>query len=314
MSVGDALSKYWTYGKIEDAARAKTGSMLEASLSPTLALDIISMAVQKIAKRLNGASYPFYLTTNAVLTVAGSANPYTVDLSSVAPFMDKIVRVVHKTTGGTRTLVSRKTPEEAEQAQNLSSSYSTSVFYVDEGDQLVLYKLSSFTITTATDTIELKYYRQPKIGTTSSASVVSDATLTLASDGLTVSAFTGVLASHLGGTLVGIDYGGASFARPIVGYISSTSCLLGGSALTAGAATNGHIIPPNSNTYTTTRGTYVDLPDGYCSLLKDEVGAEFIRYKTGGVGDAALEASIQTQTRDLYAIAANEKIQLAEEK
>ncbi|MBE3116688.1 hypothetical protein IMZ68_05725, partial [Candidatus Bathyarchaeota archaeon] len=89
MAAGSALSKVWTYGKIEDIARLRVGAIAETILNSTLALDVISMGIQKIAKRLNGAAAPWYEKTNSTLTISGSANPYTVDLSSVEPFIDQ---------------------------------------------------------------------------------------------------------------------------------------------------------------------------------------------------------------------------------
>jgi hypothetical protein len=316
MAVGSALSKYWTYGKIEDVARLRTGSIAETLLSPTLALDIISMGVQKIAKRLNGAAAPWYMTTNSTLAITGTANPYSVDLSSVAPFIDQVVRVVHVTGGGTRTIARQLQPEEGENASSLSNIYSTNLFYVHEGDGLSLYKLSAFTITTASDSVELKYYRQPKIGSVSSNAVVSDATWT--STGIIITNFTIsplTSANLVGAEFVGVDYAGNPFSRLITKWKSATSFEISSALTVDGVMTSAaYIVPPNSNIYTTTRGTYVDLPDSYASLLLDETVSTFIRLKNSGVGDSALEASVSRQMEDIYTISAREKAQTQAEK
>lgn len=312
MAIGDALSKYWTYAKIEDAARLRVGSIADTLLSPTLALDVISMGVQKIAKRLNGSAAPWYMTTKSTLTISGSANPYTVDLSTVAPFIDQIIRVIHVTSGGTRTIARKMQPEEAENFSTLTSSYASSLSYLHEGDALMLNKLSTFTITTASDTVELKYYRQPKVGTTSSAAVVSDTAWS--ASGVTVSAFTGMTSALVGATFTGLDNGGNAFARTVTKYVSSTSFEISSALVSDGAGTNGYLIPPNSNSYTTTRGTYIDLPDSYASLLLDETVSAFIRLKNNGQGDVNLERSVSQQMNDIYTVVAQEKIQTQAEK
>jgi hypothetical protein len=309
MAIGDALSKYWTYAKIEDAARLRVGSIADTMLSPTLALDIISMGIQKIAKRLNGSAAPWYMTTKSTLTISGSSNPYTVDLSSVAPFIDQVIRVIHVTAGGARTIARKMQPEEAENFSTMTSAYGSSLSYLHEGDGIILNKLSTFTVTPSTDTVELKYYRQPKIGTTSSAAVISDVAFTATSTVITN--FTGMTTALVGATFVGLD---SAAARTVTKYISATSFEISSALAAEGAGTNGYLIPPNSNTYTTTRGTYIDLPDSYASLLLDDVVSNFIRLKNNGQGDASLEASVNRQMQDVYTIVAQEKMQTQAEK
>ena len=273
MSVGDALSKLWTYGKIDEQARVRTGTIADTLLRSSLAYDIISMGIQKIAKRLNGSAAPWYLTTTSTLTISGSANPYIVDLSSVSPFIDQIIRVVHVSSGGTRTIVRPLQSEESENYSSMTNAYAGEIGYVHEGDSLRLYKLSSFTITTASDTVELKYYRQPKIGTATSASVVADAAFTATSTVIT--AYTGMTAALVGGTFVGTDSAAAKFARTITKYLSSTSFEISSALANEGAGTYGYIIPPSSNTAAVTSGTYIDLPDSYATLLMDEVASRY---------------------------------------
>jgi len=305
MSIGDSLSKIWTYGKIDEQARVRTGTIADTLIPSALAYDIISMGVQKIAKRLNGATAPWYETTISTLTISGTANPYSVDLSSVSPFIDQIIRAVHVSSGGTRTIIRQIKSEEAENYSTLTNAYAGSVAYVHEGDSLRLYKLSAFTITIASDTIELKYYRQPKIGTATSASVVGDTAFT--ASGTTVSAFTGMTAALVGGTLVGTDSAAGKFARTITKYLSSTSFEISSALAADGASTYGYIIPPSSNTAAVTSGTYVDLPDSYVMLLLDEVCARYLSAKNQP--NANLEASVDRQLDSIYPIALQEKAQ-----
>lgn len=175
MAVGDALSKIWTYGKVEEIARLRTGTLTDKTISPSLALDIISLNVQRVAKRLtdSGGNYARqYITTVTGLSITGSANPYSVDLSSVSPFIDKISYVVHVTSSGTRTRVELRSSEEAEEMPNLTGTHASSLFGVYRGDSLRLYKGNSFTITTASDTIEVEYYRQAKVSSVTKNSYI----------------------------------------------------------------------------------------------------------------------------------------------
>lgn len=265
MAIGDALSKSTTYGDIEDILRVALNLPDEPPSS--YILKKISLGIQTISKKLNGQEDPAYLTTNATLTISGSANPYTVDLSGVAPFIDRIVLVVHVTTGGTRTEVQLLSARDAENIIGLTNYYGSSIFGLFEGDVLRLYKGSSFSITTASDTIELKYYRQPKVGSVSTNSVLSDTAFTIGADGITITNFTGMTTAYVGGTFIGSDNAGNPFARTIVHYVSATSFVVGATIAGVGAATNGYVVPPGVSAYTVTRGTYLDLPEGYVDEL-----------------------------------------------
>lgn len=316
MAVGDALSKFWTYGNIEDAARLRTGTLGDTQITPALALDLIAFNTQKIAKRIvdSGGSYADkYLTTTSTLTITGTANPYTVDMSSLAPFLDKPARVVHVTTGGTRTLVKIVSQEEAEQTTSLTNAYASAIFGAWEGDVLRLYKGASFTITIGSDTVEMKYFREPKLGSTSATTIVSDTTFTIGADFVTITGFTGVLASHIGGLFVGTDHTGTGFfARTISQYVSSTSFIVSsaiGTTGVEGSATNGYIIPPSTNSVTKTRGTYVDIPDTFADLLVNLTAADFARHKNGGTPDVSLDQSNIAQLNAIYDMSARETAQ-----
>lgn len=297
MAVGDALSKTVTYGNILDMVRLQTGTVGNTDISDDLILKRISFAVQKWAKVLNGATAPFYTTTNSVLTISGTANPYTVNLSDVAPFIDKVLRVVHVTAAGVRTIVQEQKPNEIERVTALTSINASGLFYVNEGDVLRIYKGSSFTITTATDTIEIKYYRQPKVGSASSAAVVSGTTWT--SSSTTITSFTGMTTALVGGIFVGLDNGANAFARTITQYVSTTSFTISSALVAGGAGTNGYIIPPGANTYSVTTGTYLDIPDSYSTVIADEVASSVFRFKNDGRGDTGLEASLERERQSI---------------
>lgn len=298
MAIGDPLSKTTTYGDVEDIVRIQTKTIDDEALSPSLMLKLISLSVQKIARVLNGATAPFYLKTNSTLTLSGTANPYTCDISALNPFLDSIIRVVHVTTGGTRTLVKKLTAEEAERVSSLTAMYASSIFYFHDGDALRFYAGTSFTVTIASDTIELKYYRQPAVGTLSAQTVVYDAAFTIS--GTTVTNFTGVLAAHVGGTLVGTDAVAALFNRVITKYVSSTSFEISSTVTNAGACTVGYIIPAGAFSVAITRGTYVDILDCYAPLIIDDVRSSVLAYKNNGTIDQGLQAGIDKQLTDIY--------------
>lgn len=293
-----ALCKNTTYQQIEDIVRLRTDTIGDMQISQSLMIKEICFAVQKWAKVLNGATAPMYTQTNDSLTIAAgdTTGLYTVDLSGLNPFIDKIIRVVHRKADNTRTLVNLLTPREAEKVTSLTTLYSTSIFGVNEGESIKLYAGSSFTVTTATDTIELVFYRQPTVSTAVTPTVVYDAAFTVAADGITVSAVTGVLAAHVGGMFVGTDYGGLLFSKIISGYISSTSFVLS-SAVTAGAGTLGYIIPPASALVGT--GAYPDIPDSYIPTVIDEVVSKIQMYKNKGQADQGLQASLERERQSI---------------
>ena len=174
MAIGDALSKTFLYSDVEDAARVRTGilpnlgglSQAERDryslFTPALFLKEIALSVLKVANILNGLSSRFYGTKIQTLTITGSANPYTVDLTSISPFPMKIIRVTHVTGAGVRSYASPLDAVEAEtQIALLSTVNSSGLYYVDMGDSLELRVGSLFTVTIATDKIHLFYLRQP---------------------------------------------------------------------------------------------------------------------------------------------------------
>jgi hypothetical protein len=295
MAIGDALSKFTTYQKVIDAVRLRTNTVDEPRVSDDLIMNHISWEVQGLAQRLNGAASKAYTQTISTLTITGSANPYTVDLSSVAPFIGSVLKVVHVTAAGARTMVQLLQPMEAEQIMKLTTIHSGSIFGVYEGDSLRLYKGATFTITIGTDTVEMKYQRQPKIGTIASTALVYNATFTVAADGVTVSAVTGMTTALVGGIFVGTDSAANKFAKSITQYVSATSFIISG-AVIAGSGTLGYIIPPNSNSYTQSVGSYLDIPDSFVSIIVDAVASKVAQYKSGGTVDANAHASVSADT------------------
>lgn len=161
-AVGDAVGKYWTYAKVAQAARIATGKISDATVSDALMLDLINAAIAEVCAETKHA----LPTTDATLTITGTANPYLCSIVNYVPLPDSIRDVFHVTGAGVRTpCVQVSTREEAESLVAMSS-FSSSIFFVNEMDVLVLEKGSLFTVTIATDKIHLTYSRQPKMSTT----------------------------------------------------------------------------------------------------------------------------------------------------
>jgi hypothetical protein len=104
-----------------------------------------------------------------------------------------------------------------------------------------------------TDTADVIYLRYIKEHTDLSVAAgasapVYDASFTYTVATLTITNFTGVITTHVGGKLVGTDAGGNLFERLITGYVSSTSFTIDSALTNAGTAcTLGYIIPPSQN-------------------------------------------------------------------
>lgn len=141
-----ALGKNTTIGKIEDVVRIKTGTVNDGELTPGMMIDLINFNVSEVAKMLNGATAPFYMTT-ATLTLSGAAYP----LTSLA--IDKIVKLVDGTNGQ----IDIFTPEDYERISSFDQ-YDNSVLAVQEGESIRITKGSGVT---ALGTITLHYYKIP---------------------------------------------------------------------------------------------------------------------------------------------------------
>jgi len=118
----------------------------------------------------------------------------------------------------------------------------TNQFWVVEDGSFVLMDGG----TTTGDTIVLEYVRpHADLAVGQTSTVISDTTWS--ATGTAVTAFTGTIASHVGGTFVGLDNGANAFSRKIVAYVSATAFTISAALVADGAGTNGYIIPPASS-------------------------------------------------------------------
>lgn len=160
MAIGDPLAKTFTYGAVEDLSRATVSDDANLKITPQLFLDKIAMSVLRIQNILGGLDTRFYGSKIQTLAITGTANPYTVDLSSMTNLPLKISRVVHVTVGGVRTSITQMTADAAQNLSGQNSNFAPSLAYVDMGDSIEIWKQSTFTITIATDLIHVYFYRQ----------------------------------------------------------------------------------------------------------------------------------------------------------
>jgi hypothetical protein len=164
MAIGDPRGKNVTYLKVAEEAKIASGTTSDPYVTNARLLDIINMAIYKAASVLNRAIDPCYSKEAATQTIVGSANPYYVDLSTLA--LDKIISVVAiKTSGGARTVVQPlATMAEAESLSG-QATHASAVFYVWVGDSIKLFQGSSGGFTSS-DKVTIWYYEQPKFSTT----------------------------------------------------------------------------------------------------------------------------------------------------
>ena len=126
-----------------------------------------------------------------------------------------------------------------------------------------------FYMTTLTDTSTSYTSNLASVSLAPNAgTVVSDTAFTAAAK--TITAFTGVVASHVGGEFIGLDNGGNAFKRSIVSYVSSTSFTINSALVADGAGTNGFIVPPGGAVSVDRVIKVVDSSHGLIKLVSFE--------------------------------------------
>lgn len=168
MAAGDPLAKYWTYKKIIEDARIASKTVGDPLITDAVCLDLINIFVQKVASILNAGEDDFYSKTITAQAITGTANPYKVSLAALAPFIDKVKKVVVLKDTTTRLTAF---PTKAHIAASLVSqaTHTLSLFSVDEGDQIKLWQGATMGIDNA-DTAEVTYFRQPIVASVTTSS------------------------------------------------------------------------------------------------------------------------------------------------
>ena len=156
-----ALSRITTYStlttNVRNESRVTTSGY--SLMTDAYVRDISKLCVQRWAKILTDAEKPFYRDKEN-LTVSGSANPYYADTSSLNPYWNKSVRLVHVTSGGTRTPINVGYPETAEEVAKLENVQANSINAMQLGWGFRIFFGSALTVTTGTDVIEFTFDSQ----------------------------------------------------------------------------------------------------------------------------------------------------------
>ena len=153
----------------------------------------------------------------------------------------------------------------------------------------------------ATDMAKVLYYKKHAdiVAGGGSSTVVYDNAFTVGADGVTITNFTGVLASHVGGTLVGSDGNSALFSRVITSYISPTSFTIA-SAVGAGAG-SGYIVPATSTSDTLVPSPYFDMILDYAMIesLKEKPQTPEVLAQTKVIQDSIMSRLSKLQSNSV---------------
>ena len=157
-----ALSKNTTYGTLVTNARNEarmttTGYSLLTDANLYL---IISYIIQRFALILTANNKPFYRDKEN-LTLIGDASPYYVDCSALNPYWNNNVRLVHVTSGGTRTPINVLDPNKAEDMAKLATIEAKTILALQLGWGFRIFFGSGITVTKSTDVIEFAFDSQP---------------------------------------------------------------------------------------------------------------------------------------------------------
>jgi hypothetical protein len=147
-----ALSKKWTLKDCVDSVRVSTNEVRPDAIQEYSIIKYISLAVSEVAEMLNGASAPDY---GAIVSL-----PITsLSASLEGLYIDRVIKV---TDTGSNLIAERKDFE----FENLKSidSFKRSVMFNHFGETLYFFTGS---LTTLSPTVNLYYYRQPTVATSS---------------------------------------------------------------------------------------------------------------------------------------------------
>ena len=211
---------------------------------------------------------------NYIQESTGALSGNAISLDSFSPAVDTILSVEDDTTSrpvgrlmeGVKSLTDNTGIagwDAGSYSATPASNTSNPVWYVQNNS---LYVIG----VTATDTVRVRYIQKHTdlAAGGAAATVVSDTSFTCA--GTAVTNFTGVLTSHVGGTLVGLNSIGTPFSRQIVAYVSSTAFTISSDNGSSGSATNGYIIPLASSILVPSQYHHIILDVATALALEDD--------------------------------------------
>ena len=152
--VPQGMATNQTYQTLEDLVRAKT---MNFDMTDSYLIECLNQNVSNIYSKLKDRKR--YRQT-ARLSLMGSSNPYTVDLTILNPFPSKINNLVY--LGYDRTNGIELNPVDAVQAEQLSTTNGNSVYYVPSGDSILVWLGSNLTVVQRSS-VYMLYERQPDI-------------------------------------------------------------------------------------------------------------------------------------------------------
>lgn len=239
----DALSVRLSH-VINDSVSAATtdGNIITSSYRTQFLNDGIRQCLVRWATNRNWMALRSYIKDGTATLSSGQS---LLSAWTGTPF------IILSAKNSTDNVIVRPVPQELKHVMDVSlNSYlvpsTTDQYYSIENGYFTLLDNTG----TSTDSIYLRYVKEHtdlSVGAGAST-VVYDASFTYTVATLTISNFTGVISTHVGGKLIGTDAGGNLFERLITGYVSSTSFTIDSALTNAGTAcTSGYIVPPSQN-------------------------------------------------------------------
>ena len=156
-----ALSKNTTYGTLVTNARneARITTTGYSLLTDAYLYQVITVIIQRLALFLTQNNKPYY-RDKANLTLIGDS-PYYVDCSTLNPYWNNAVRLVHVTASNVRTPINVLDPNKAEDMAKLATIGANTILALQLGWGFRIFFGSGVTVTKATDVIEFSYDEQP---------------------------------------------------------------------------------------------------------------------------------------------------------
>ena len=158
------LAKNTTVAEVIDAARLRSGTLVDALISPAICLKLLDLGVRRIASALNAAASPAYMTSLTDASTAYTSNVASIAMTTYA--VERIVKVVDSSHGN----IKFASFEEFEQLSSISNIYINDIFWSFEGETVRLRKVG--TVTTGNTVVH--YYKQPTEATISDTPDIPD--------------------------------------------------------------------------------------------------------------------------------------------
>lgn len=203
-----------------------------------------------------------------IRTGAGTLNSSKVlSITSFSPAVDKILSVYDTTK--TKYVTPIPAGVDRYELENPASALVSGFYYAIENNDLLIIGAA------ASDSVKVEYVAQHSNLAANGGSEVPVFDAEWSITGTTVTGFTGVIATHVGGIFVGTDSGTTKFSTPITQYVSTTSFKVVSSSIAAGTGTNGYIVPPNQSDILVPSTHWKEVLDEAFKIFAEEWPREF---------------------------------------